>query len=195
MMHEARRAAASSGTRRAVWFGAAACLATALCAPLGCGSTQRPDGGRGLLPVGAQAPEVTAVDQEGKRRSLSDERGHPVVVYFYPRDATPGCTREACSFRDTWKRFEADGVRVFGVSSDDRESHAKFAADHGLTFPLLADTEGVWARAFGVPSSLGMYSRVSFLIDARGTVARVYPEVDPGVHATQVLADAAALPR
>src|SRR5688572_7714333 len=82
---------------------------------VGCGATKRPDGGDGLLPIGSQAPDVAAVDQNGKTRRLSEERGHAVVVYFYPKDGTPGCTKEACAFRDTWDRFSKQGVQVFGV--------------------------------------------------------------------------------
>lgn len=158
-----------------------------------CGATQRPDGGKGLLPEGSPTPSVTAVDQDGKTRSIAAEKGRFVVVYFYPRDATPGCTKEACAFRDVWKKYEAAGVLVFGVSSDDQASHKKFADEHKLTFPLLADTDGAWARGFGVGSTLGMYQRVTFVVGDDGRVRKVYPEVDPGVHAEQVLSDIAAM--
>lgn len=162
---------------------------------LGCAAQQRPDGGSGLLAEGAATPELSATDQDGVTHTLSQERGHPLVVYFYPKDATPGCTKEACAFRDVWKKYEQAGVAVFGVSSDDQRSHADFAREHGLSFPLLADTEHRWASAFGVPSTFGFYSRVTFLIGPDGAVARVYRDVDPGVHAEQVLADAQALAR
>ncbi|RYE87040.1 MAG: peroxiredoxin, partial [Myxococcales bacterium] len=111
------------------------------------------------------------------------------VVYFYPKDGTPGCTKEACAFRDVWGKYQAAGVRVLGVSEDDQASHKKFADEHRLPFSLVAD-DGSWARAFGVSTTLGMPSRVTFLIDAGGKVARVYPDVDPGVHAERVLGDA-----
>ena len=169
-------------------------LALALAASLlACSGAQRPDGGRGLLPVGSPVPALQANDQHGAPRSLASERGKPFVVYFYPRDATPGCTAEACSFRDVWKRYEEAGVGVFGVSSDDEASHKKFADEHKLPFPLIADADGSWARAFGVSSTFGLYARVTFLIDRQGKVARVYPEVDPGVHAGRVLTDAQVL--
>ncbi len=158
-----------------------------------CGAQKRPDGGEGLLAQGSAAPDLTAVDQEGKSHKLSDERGHPVVVYFYPKDATPGCTKEACAFRDTFARYQEAKVQIFGVSSDDQKSHEAFAKEHKLPFPLLADPDHKWATAFGVPLKLGMSSRVSFLIDGAGKIAKVYPDVDPGVHADAVLKDAAAL--
>lgn len=158
-----------------------------------CSSVQRPDGGKGLLPAGSQAPDVSGEDQRGQTIRLRDLRGKPVVVYFYPKDGTPGCTKEACAFRDVWSRYDEAGVAVLGVSADDRASHAEFAAEHKLTFPLVADPDGVWTGAFGVSSTLGMASRVTFLIDRDGAVAKVYPDVDPGVHAIEVLADAEKL--
>jgi peroxiredoxin Q/BCP len=157
-----------------------------------CGAPQRPDGGQGLLPVGAEAPALRAVDHEERPVDLGAERGRPVVVFFYPKDGTPGCTREACAFRDVWGRYEEAKIRVLGVSADTAEAHRKFAQEHRLPFSLIADTSGDWARAFGVGSTLGMYRRVTFLIGADGKVARVYPDVDPGVHAEQVLAEAQA---
>ncbi len=162
---------------------------------LACGATRRPDGGEGLLPVGASPPELTSIDQNGKVHRLSEERGHPLIVYFYPRDGTPGCTREACAFRDAWDGYGKAGVQIFGISSDDQKSHAQFAKEEKLPFPILADPNETWIRAFGVPVRLGMASRVSFLLDKNGKVAKVYPDVDPGLHAEQVLADAAALPK
>ncbi|MFO0586507.1 MAG: peroxiredoxin [Polyangiaceae bacterium] len=158
----------------------------------GCGATRRPDGGEGMLAAGAAAPELSAVDQNGATHKLSDEKGHPVIVYFYPKDGTPGCTKEACAFRDAWDKFKNANVQVFGVSEDDAKSHEQFAKEQKLPFPILADPNGDWMRAFGVPSRLGMASRVSFLIDASGKVAKVYPDVDPGVHADEVLKDATA---
>lgn len=168
----------------------------ALSAPLlvtGCGAQQRPDGGEGLLPAGSSAPDLSALDQHGAAHRLSDERGHPVIVYFYPKDGTPGCTTEACAFRDAWDRFKQAGVQIFGVSTDDVDSHASFAKEEKIPFPILADPGGAWTKAFGVSTTLGMASRVSFLIDPEGKVAKVYPDVDPGVHANEVLNDAAAL--
>ena len=158
----------------------------------GCGATRRPDGGEGLLSAGTDAPNLSAVDQNGATHKLADEKGHPMIVYFYPKDGTPGCTKEACAFRDAWDKFKSANVQVFGVSEDDSKSHEQFAKEQKLPFPILADPNGEWLRAFGVPSRLGMASRVSFLIDANGKIAKVYPDVDPGVHADEVLKDATA---
>lgn len=158
-----------------------------------CGAPARPDGGVGLLATGAAAPDVSAVDQHGKAHRLSEERGHPVIVYFYPKDNTPGCTKEACAFRDAWDRYQKAGVMIFGVSSDDQKSHEAFAKEQKLPFPILADPAHAWSSAFGVSTKLGMTARVSFLVDASGKIAKVYPDVDPAVHAEGVLKDAAAL--
>jgi len=152
-----------------------------------CGAQQRPDGGEGVLPVGATAPDVTGVDRAGETHSLSESRGKPAVVYFYPKDGTPGCTTEACAFRDTWSRFSERGVVVFGVSRDSADSHAKFLEEHALPFPLVADESGRIQAAYGVPSRLGMAARVTFLVDQHGRIAKVWPNVDPGVHADEVL--------
>jgi peroxiredoxin Q/BCP len=160
----------------------------------GCSSVQRPDGGTGLLQVGAEAPALAAKDHEDREVSLEASRGSPVVVYFYPKDGTPGCTEEACAFRDAWDRFVDAGVLVIGVSTDSRESHRKFASEHELPFPLVADEKREWSQAFGVDSFMGMNRRVSFLIAPSGVIAKVYPDVDPAQHATEVLADAASLP-
>ncbi|MGK3992661.1 peroxiredoxin [Sorangium sp. So ce1024] len=146
-----------------------------------------------MLPVDAPAPDLFAADQNGAIQRLSDQRGRAVVVYFYPKDGTPGCTEEACAFRDAWDRFKQANVQVFGVSSDSRESHEKFATEHRLPFPILVDADRTWANAFGVPTRLGMTARVTFLISPDGKVAKVYPDVDPGVHAEEVLNDAAQL--
>ena len=175
-------------------FGLALALALGLCAAA-CGAPERPDGGEGMLPVGATAPNVSGLDQHGRSRQLAAERGHVVVVYFYPKDATPGCTKEACAFRDTWDRFTKQDVRVIGVSGDDVASHEAFAREEKLPseLVLIADPEHDWSRAFGVGTFLGMASRVSFLLDRDGKVAKIYPDVDPAVHARQVLADAAQL--
>lgn len=148
-----------------------------------------------LLTAGTRAPAVSAPDQDGHVRTLAEFRGHPVVLYFYPRDATPGCTVEASGFRDAWARYQAAGAQVLGVSFDDVASHARFAHDQRLPFPLLADPRGEIVASYGVPHSGSFASRVTFLIDREGVVRRVFPQVDPGAHADEVLQAIQALPR
>jgi peroxiredoxin Q/BCP len=143
-----------------------------------------------LLAVGRPAPDLS-FEYEGKSRSLRDPGGRLTLVYFYPKDGTPGCTKEACAIRDVWNRFEERGIGVIGVSRDDAQSHERFAKEHRLPFPLVADPDGRWATAFGVPDRNGKAARVSFLLDRQGKVAKVYPDVDPGIHAHEVLDDAA----
>jgi thioredoxin-dependent peroxiredoxin len=153
-----------------------------------CGPIVRPDGGRGLLPVGAMAPEVVGEAPDGSVTRLSAVRGHSAIVYFYPKDGTPGCTKEACAFRDAFSRYERLRVTIFGVSRDSSEIHAEFRKNHDLPFSMVSDENGAIANAYGVSSTLGMASRVTFLIGGDGRVARVWPDVDPGVHAEEVLA-------
>jgi peroxiredoxin Q/BCP len=151
----------------------------------------RPDGGTGLLPVGSTAPDVVGFDAEGKETKLSSLRGHPAVVYFYPKDGTPGCTKEACAFRDQWLRYREANVGIIGVSTDSREKHATFQKEHKLPFPLASDESGDVGKAYGVSKGLFGYSRVSFLVGADGKIVKVWPDVDPGIHADEVLAVAA----
>jgi peroxiredoxin Q/BCP len=153
-----------------------------------CGPVKRSDGGTGLLPVGSSAPDVEGHDATGKAIRLSDVRGHAAVVYFYPKDGTPGCTHEACAFRDAFQRYQTRGVTIFGVSRDSDESHKDFLANESIPFPLVSDSDGSVDRAYGVPNVLGMSKRVTFLIGPDGKVARVWPDVDPAVHAEEVLA-------
>ena len=156
-----------------------------------CGApVKRPDGGVGLLPVGAIAPDVTGTDVKGHVSRLSDARGGRAVVFFYPKDETPGCTKEACAFRDAFTRYANAHVALFGVSRDSDESHQRFLSNHSLPFPLVADPEGTIERAYGVSSTFAMSSRTTFLIAPDGRVERVWPNVDPGVHADEVLAAA-----
>lgn len=145
------------------------------------------------LAEGAQAPALAAQGHDGTTVDLSKLGGRPTLVFFYPKDGTPGCTKEACAFRDVWTDYESAGVGIVGVSADSSDSHKSFAAEHELPFPLVADEDGTWAKAFGVDTTLGMTSRESFLIGPGGTIAKVYPGVDPGVHAAEVLQDARAL--
>jgi peroxiredoxin Q/BCP len=173
----------SSGNLVRYSFGALALAVSAACGPI-----VRPDGGSGLLPVGAMAPEVAGESSDGKVTRLSAVRGHSAIVYFYPKDGTPGCTKEACAFRDAFTRYQERQVTIFGVSRDSAEIHAEFRKSQQLPFSLVADESGAIAQAYGVSSPLGMSSRVTFLVDASGRVARVWPDVDPAVHANEVLA-------
>ena len=157
---------------------------------LGCGGTvQRPDGGEGLLGEGDAAPDFVARDQDGEVRQLSAlRRGRAAVLFFYPRDGTPGCTEEACAFRDAWDRLQAGGAVVIGVSTDEVGAHREFAEEHGLPFPLLADPAGEILARYGVPTRLGMAARVTFVVAPDGRIARVFEDVDPAVHVDEVLA-------
>jgi len=168
-------------------MGMATLLAAASCAS----PAARPDGGTGLLPIGATAPDVAGIDGAGKTTRLSELHGHSAVVYFYPKDGTPGCTKEACAFRDAWERYAKAGVTIFGVSDDSLESHQKFIVEHHLPFPLVSDEKGDIASSYGVSKRLFGFSRVSFLVGPEGKVVKVWPDVDPGIHATEVLAAAA----
>ena len=146
------------------------------------------------LKPGDKAPEFTATTGEGGTVSLSDFRGKYVVLYFYPRDDTPGCTKEACAFRDEFGALKRQGAVVLGVSKDSAKAHAKFAAKYKLPFTLLADEEKQIAQAYGAwgqksflgRNYMGMH-RVTFLIDPAGRVARVWPKVKPAEHAREVL--------
>jgi thioredoxin-dependent peroxiredoxin len=166
-----------------------ASLRTAFSLALGaCLPVARPDGGKGLLQVGMMAPDVTGSALDGGPTALSTVHGHAAVVYFYPKDGTSGCTREACAFRDWYEKYESRHVVIFGVSRDSAESHRGFRAKHDLPFLLVADESGSVARAYGVPGAFGMTSRVTFLVGKEGRILRVWPDVDPSVHAEEVLA-------
>jgi len=132
-------------------------------------------GGEPGVAVGQRAPDFTLPDANGKDVRLADLSGKPVVLYFYPKDDTPGCTKEACSFRDQYQDFQDAGAAVIGVSSDSSESHRKFAAKHRLPFTLLADRGGKVRKLYGVPATLGLLpGRVTFVIDGGGVVRHVF---------------------
>lgn len=144
-----------------------------------------------LLP-GSKAPDFALSDQNGKTHTLQDYRDQWVALYFYPKDDTPGCTTEACEFRDDIFEFRRKDCAILGVSLDSAESHKAFAEKHGLPFPLLADTDGAAADAYGVKVSrfgFAMAKRQTFLIDPDGNIARHYTDVDPDSHSREVLAD------
>jgi len=148
------------------------------------------------MPVaGAPAPDLALPDERGTIHRLSDERGRWVVVYFYPKDDTPGCTTEACEFRDSWRAVQAAGAVVLGVSPDGVASHQKFKKKYELPFTLLADEDHAVAEAYGAWGEKSMYGRKYFgvlrktyIIDARGKIARVFEKVKPRGHAAEVLA-------
>ena len=142
--------------------------------------------------VGDTAPEFELSDQDGQLHSLEDYRDQWVVLYFYPKDETPGCTTEACEFRDNIFAFRKINAQILGVSLDDVESHEKFAEKYSLPFPLLADTEGKAAEAYGVKTKMfGMTvaKRQTFLVGPDGKIARHYEKVTPEGHSQQVLVD------
>ena len=152
-----------------------------------------------LLEVGDKAPAFKAKNQEGEMVSLSDFKGKKLVLYFYPKDDTPGCTKEACSFRDGWSKFRKRGVAVLGVSTDDEKSHRKFAEKFSLPFPLLADPEKKIVTDYGVWGEKSMYgrkymgtNRVTYLIDEKGKIAAVWPKVKPDGHADEILGSVGA---
>jgi peroxiredoxin Q/BCP len=150
----------------------------------------------GGIEIGTPAPEFELPDQDGQLHSLEDYRDQWVVLYFYPKDETPGCTTEACEFRDNIFAFRKLNAQILGVSLDDVESHKKFSENHGLPFPLLADSEGKAADAYGVKTKMMGWTvakRQTFIIDPQGKVARHYEKVDPDEHADEVLADLEAL--
>lgn len=145
---------------------------------------------------GQAAPDFRLQDQNGKWHAPADHKGHWVVLYFYPKDFTPGCTTEVCTFRDDVAKLRQQGADVLGVSLDDVKSHAEFAAKYHVPFPLLSDADSKTAQAYGVlASKLGFkYARrTTFLIDPQGKIAKVYQDVDPEKNSAQVLSDLASL--
>lgn len=148
-----------------------------------------------MLETGDTAPDFTLPDQAGTPVSLSGFRGRTVVLYFYPKDNTPGCTNEACSFRDHYAALQEKGVVVLGVSPDSEASHQKFASKHDLPFPLLADTDHAVAEAFGAWGEKSLYGRKfmgllrsTFLIDGAGVIRHVWKKPKTAIHAEEVLA-------
>jgi peroxiredoxin Q/BCP len=139
------------------------------------------------LSVGTPAPDFTAVDTNGNTVSLADFRGKTVILYFYPKDDTPGCTKEACSFRDHYPDYQAKNIVVLGVSTDDQSSHQAFTEKYNLPFPLLVDTDRSIIQAYDVDGG-GYAKRVTFVIDENGTISHAYDEVKTATHATDVLA-------
>lgn len=146
--------------------------------------------------VGAAAPEFELADQNGNLHSLEDYRNQWVVLYFYPKDQTPGCTTEACEFRDNIFAFRDLNAQILGVSLDDVDSHKAFAEEYSLPFPLLADVDGDAATAYGVKTQMfgmSVAKRQTFIVGPDGNVAKHYETVKPAEHSAQVIADLKAL--
>jgi len=147
-----------------------------------------------LLQAGQTAPDFTAIDQDGKPLSLKDYRGRKVILYFYPKDNTPGCTKEACAFRDNLPNFKKVDAEVLGVSIDGQKAHRKFADKFELPFTLVVDEDkkiveayGVWGlKKFMGKEYMGT-NRVTYLIDEQGVIEKVWPKVKPDKHAAEVL--------
>jgi peroxiredoxin Q/BCP len=148
-----------------------------------------------LIEPGSKAPAFSLKDQQGKTHRLADYQGRPLVLYFYPKDDTPGCTKEACAFRDNLPKFKPTKAGVLGVSILDEASKARFADKYDLNFPLLADADHEIAEKYGVWQKRSMYgrsfmgvARTTYLIDANGKVARRWDKVKVDGHAEEVLA-------
>lgn len=148
-----------------------------------------------MLNIGDKAPDFTLTDKDGREVSLSDFYGKRIVLYFYPRDNTPGCTRQACAFAGLYGEFERRGVQVIGISRDSVASHQKFAEKYGLPFVLLSDPELEAIKAYGVWQEKKLYGKVSFgvvrttfIIDEQGNIAHVMPKVKPDTNASEILA-------
>jgi thioredoxin-dependent peroxiredoxin len=147
----------------------------------------------GELPkVGDPAPDFELPDQNGLTHNLKEYKGKWLVLYFYPKDDTPGCTQEACAFRDDMHKLAAEGAQVVGISVDDRDSHAEFAKKYHLPFPLLVDKSAEVAAKYGALLNLWLIKfakRYTFLIDPQGRIAKVYTRVETSKHSTQVIED------
>lgn len=148
-----------------------------------------------MLKVGDKAPSFTLPDKDGNLVSLSDFLGKRVVLYFYPKDNTPGCSRQACAFAGAYKGFVQKGVEVIGVSRDSMASHQKFAEKYNLPFTILADTDLEAIKAYGVWQEKKLYGKVSmgvvrttFIIDAEGNIEKIMPKVKPDTNAAEILA-------
>ena len=147
-----------------------------------------------MLKEGDKAPDFSTKDQSGNTVKLSDHKGKKVVLYFYPKDDTPGCTKEACSFRDADDVYNTKGIKVFGVSTDDEKSHQKFISKYQLPFDLLADTDKEIVEKYGVWGEKSMYGkkymgtiRKTFLIGEDGKIAKIFDKVNVSEHADEVL--------
>jgi len=151
-----------------------------------------------MLKAGDAAPDFSTDAVFGDQTMpvhLTDYRGRKVVLYFYPRDNTPGCTKEACAFRDGYAKLQSWGIALFGCSVDSADAHRAFAKKYGLPFPLLLDPDKKIARAYGAENGipiLGLDRRITYVIGEDGRILKVYPQVDPGTHATEIIHDVGA---
>lgn len=139
------------------------------------------------LKVGDVAPDFALKADDGRIVKLSECRGKTVVLFFYPKDETPGCTKEACAFRDAYDDFKANGIEVFGISVDDVESHQAFKKKENLNFTLLSDETKEVSKKYGVLGMMGFAQRVTFLIDKDGIIKKIFKDVRPEQHAKEVL--------
>jgi len=147
-----------------------------------------------MLEAGTPVPEIQGKDQNGSPISLKDYQGKKVVLFFYPKDNTPTCTKEACNLRDNYAELQAQGFEVIGVSVDDEKSHQKFIDKFNLPYPLIADTDHAFVEAFGVWGEKSMYGkkymgtfRTTFVIDEKGVISHVFPKVKSADHTQQIL--------
>ena len=139
---------------------------------------------------GQELPDVEFITEDEARISTADLTGQKTVLYFYPKDDTPGCTKEACSFRDRMPDYEEAGIKVYGVSLDSPKSHRRFREKYNLNFPLLTDEDGQASEALGVLGDRGVANRATFLLDAEGKISEFYPKVSPETHADEIMEDA-----
>lgn len=149
-----------------------------------------------MLKENTKAPSFSLKDQNGKTHKLSDYKGKKLVIYFYPKDNTPGCTKEACGFRDDYSAFKKAGVEIIGISKDSVESHTKFVDKFDLNFTLLSDPETKVIEKYGAWKEKSMYgktfmgiARITYLIDEKGKIIKAYPKVKPAEHSKEILAD------
>ncbi len=147
-----------------------------------------------MIEVGMKAPDFTLPDKDGNNVSLSDFLGKKIVLYFYPKDNTPGCTRQACAFAGSYKAFCNKNVQIIGISKDSISSHLKFAEKYNLSFVLLSDTERLAIEAYGVWQEKKLYGKISFgvvrttfIIDENGNIEKIMPKVKPDTNASEIL--------
>lgn len=169
-------------------FGKIPKVALVLLLAASCGRAGNPAPTAVALKEGDPAPDFTLPSDDGRQIKLADFRGEDVVIYFYPKDETPGCTKEACGFRDAMAEYVKRGVAVFGVSVDPVESHQTFKEKEHLNFTLLADASKDVTRRYGVLNERGWASRVTFLVGPDGRIVTIFRDFDPAGNATQVLA-------